>query len=159
LLTVALFAWQQMGNRVAWRVWLWHIPAATAVGLWVTAVCEIPLWQYVALYVYPGLALTLLRSFAEHRPAAEQDHRTAIVEGDPLTRLLFLNLNFHAVHHADPGLPWYALPGVYAWDKAAILAGNGGYRIEGYGRLLRENLITPRDHPVHPDERAAAVWR
>jgi fatty acid desaturase len=144
---------------VAWRVWLWHIPAATAVGLWVTAVCEIPLWQYVALYVYPGLALTLLRSFAEHRPAAEQDHRTAIVEGDPLTRLLFLNLNFHAVHHADPGLPWYALPGVYAWDKAAILAGNGGYRIEGYGRLLRENLITPRDHPVHPDERAAAVWR
>jgi len=161
-LAVALFLSRQArklvaGDTAAWRVWAGHAVATTAVVVWLVAVCDVPLWQYGLLYVYPGLSLTLLRSFAEHRTAADQAHRTAIIEGDPLTRLLFLNLNFHAVHHDQPGLAWYALPAAYARDRNAILARNGGYRISGYFRLLRENFLAPRDHPVHPAERAAIV--
>ena len=43
--------------------------AVALVLIWVMGICHIPLWQYLLLYVYPGLSLTLLRSFAEHRAA------------------------------------------------------------------------------------------
>jgi fatty acid desaturase len=120
------------------------------VVLWVVAVCGMPLWAYLALLVYPGLSLTLLRSFAEHRPAAKAGHRSAIVEtGWPL-RLLFLNNALHALHHERPNVPWYALAPLYAAERQRILADNGGYLIPGFGALLRRHLFRMKDAPVHP---------
>ncbi len=158
-LAVGLFLWREFkkltaGQGKAWRTWIVHALSVAVVLYWVVAVCEIPVWQYVLMYAYPGLSLTLLRSFAEHRTADEQDHRTAICDGDPLTRLLFLNLNLHAVHHDQPGMAWYDLPAEFARREASVLERNGNYRIKGYGALLLENFLTPRDHPVHPYDRA-----
>jgi fatty acid desaturase len=48
------------------RVWALHALALAPVLAWLW-VCAIPLWAYALLFVYPGLSLTLLRSFAEHR--------------------------------------------------------------------------------------------
>src|SRR5690349_3766958 len=61
-------------------VWLMHAAACALVLAWVVVVCGMPLWIYVVAFVYPGLSLTLLRSFIEHRRAPEQAQRTAIVE-------------------------------------------------------------------------------
>lgn len=131
-------------------IWLAHIAAVSLIALWVVWVCGIPAWKYVLLFAYPGLSLTLLRSFAEHRPAACDAHRTAVVEGGWLTRLLFLNNNLHAAHHMWPDIPWYRLRRVYLRRKTQVLAHNGGHIYGGYLDLARRHLLQPKDMPVHP---------
>jgi fatty acid desaturase len=132
------------------RVWAVHLAAAAAVLGWVVGVCGIAPGTYLLCFVYPGLSLTLVRSFTEHRPAADQASRSAIVEAGPVFSLLFLNNNLHALHHAEPGLPWYRLPAVYRQRRAALLAGNGGFRFGGYGEILRRHALVPKDAPVLP---------
>jgi fatty acid desaturase len=131
--------------------WLVHVPAVAAVLYWVVVVCGIPVWVYVLGFAYPGLSLTMLRSFAEHRPAREPACRTAVVEAGPLMRLLYLNNTLHASHHARPELPWYELPAHYRAHRAEILAANGGYLFRGgYLEQVRRFLVRPKDEPVHP---------
>ncbi|WP_375596152.1 fatty acid desaturase [Algihabitans albus] len=132
------------------RIWALHGFAVALVLGWVIAVAGLPLWQFLLLYVYPGIALAHLRSFLEHRAHPEVGGRTAIVETGPLLSLLFLNNNLHAVHHAQPRLPWYRLPAVWRRDRAAILAANHGYHLPSYGEILRRWAFTPKESPVHP---------
>lgn len=155
LLTVALFLRAEIrdlradvpGRR---RIWLHHTGLAGVVLLWVVGVCGMPLWLYLVAFVYPGSALILLRSLAEHRAETEPGHRTAIVEGAPVLGLLFLFNNLHAVHHTRPRLPWYRIPAAYRRERESWIAGNGGLLYRGYGDVLRRYLLTPHHHPVHP---------
>lgn len=130
--------------------WLGHGTMTLALLWWVIAVCEMPLWQYLVFFAWPGLSLTLLRSFIEHKPAAAPGHRTTIVEGTPLTRLLFLNNNYHALHHEQPATPWYSLRKIYFSERDRILAKNGGKVYRDYGEIARRFLFKPKDHPVYP---------
>ena len=139
-----------IGDRRRAAIWIAHIAAVGLIAFWVVWVCGIPLWKYVLLFAYPGLSLTLLRSFAEHRPAAHNPHRTAVVEGDWLTSLLFLNNNLHVVHHLWPDIPWYRLRNVYLREKTHVLAHNGGHVYGGYLELARRYLLLPKDSPIHP---------
>src|SRR3546814_17450489 len=93
--------------------WALHAAGVALVLLWVIAVCGLPLWQYLLLFVYPGIALSLVRSFLEHQARPAVSERSVIVESGPLMRLLFLNNNLHLVHHDKPGLPGYRLPAFY----------------------------------------------
>ena len=105
---------------------------------------------YVFGIVYPGTAVLLLRSFAEHR--AEQDvfERTAIVENSWFFGPLFLFNNLHAAHHERPLIPWYELPAWYRANRGRLLAANGGLVYDGYGEVVRRFLFTPHDVNVHP---------
>lgn len=132
------------------RIWLAHLGAAALLMAWVSGVCGISAGEYLLLFVYPGLSLTLLRSFAEHRAAADPDHRTAIVEGSPLLALLFLNNNLHLLHHTRPSLPWYRLPAVYATQRQTLAKRNAGLVYAGYGEVARRFLVTKVDDPAHP---------
>ncbi|MEE8173125.1 MAG: fatty acid desaturase [Alphaproteobacteria bacterium] len=127
-----------------------HAGALGAVLWWTIAICGIPFWAYFALFAYPGMSLTLMRSYLEHRPAGEQAGRTAIVERAPLFGLLFLNNNLHALHHDQPFLPWYALPAAYRNQRSDVLARNGGYVFAGYLDVARRYLLKPKDSPAHP---------
>lgn len=138
------------GNRRYLSHWPLHLVAVGVTLGWVIGVCGIPFWEYVLLFVYPGLSLTLLRSYAEHRAAEEVGHRTAVVESGPLFALLFLNNNLHVLHHAQPGLPWYALPAIYRERRDQLLAANGGYLFRGYREIFRRFLLRPRGSPIHP---------
>jgi fatty acid desaturase len=132
--------------------WLLHLALCALVLVWVVVLCGIPFLDYVLLFAWPGLSLTLLRSFAEHRPAGDQNRRSAIVEAGPLASLLFLNNNLHALHHARPDLSWHALPAAYRRDRGDILRGNGGYLFAGgYLEIARRFALVPKDLPVHPD--------
>ncbi len=131
-------------------VWLAHIPAVAAVLYWAVGVCGIPPLAYILLFAYPGLSLTMLRSFAEHRPASDVARRTVVVETGPLMSLLYLNNNYHAPHHARPELPWYDIPAYYRANRAEILSRNGDYRFDGYGEQFRRFLVRPKDEPVLP---------
>lgn len=139
------------GDRRVLGHWLPQIPSVALVLWWVMGVCGIPFWEYVLLFAYPGLSLTVLRSFAEHRPAEAAEERSAIVEAGLLMRLLFVGNNYHAIHHEDPRIPWYDWGAIWDRDRARVLAANGGYVFAGgYLEIARRYLFSVRDGPVHP---------
>ena len=118
---------------------------------WVIGVCGMPLWVYLAAFVYPGMSLAMVRSFAEHRAAAEPEKRTAIVENAPILGLLFLNNNLHVAHHLRGGLPWYQIPAFYRLNREALIRRNGGLVYDGYLDVFRRYGLTSHDRVVHPD--------
>ena len=132
------------------RTWAGHVVGVALVIAWTAGVCGLSIAAYVALFAWPGLSLTLLRSFAEHEPAAEADRRTVIVQSGLFGSLLYLNNNLHAVHHAFPGLPWHAIPAARRAHRD-MFAGPEGPRVHrGYAAIARRYLLRPRDYPVHP---------
>ena len=136
-------------SRVA-RAWLAHLPAVAVLFAWVWGVCGISPLVFIATFTYPGTALILLRSFAEHRAHPQVGARSVIVETCPAMALLFLNNNLHAVHHARPGLPWYRLPQTYRTERDAVLEANEGYLIAGYKRLFSSYLLQSKEPVPHP---------
>jgi fatty acid desaturase len=143
-----------LGEGREWRIWVAHGVAVATVLLWVVGICRINPFVYLACFVYPGQALTLLRSFAEHRASPDPAERTAVVETNPLLSLIFLYNNLHVVHHARPTLPWYALPA--AWRELQAEGGDAPARTAGmiyaggYLGVLRRYLLRPVIDVEHP---------
>lgn len=104
--------------------------------------------RYLLLVAYPAMSLALLRSFYEHRPADRPAHRIAINEAGWGWRLLYLNNNYHAVHHTEPSLAWFRIRAAWLADRAGYLQRNGAFLVPGYGHLLRRHLLKPIDSPV-----------
>ena len=124
-----------------------------AVGLvlwWVCGVCRIGLGAYIVCYVYPGTALIMIRSLAEHRAAERVQDRTAVVERAGPLGLLFLHNNLHILHHARPDLPWYALPAQWRSARQALLSTQNGPVYQGYGAVARRYFLRPRHIGPHP---------
>ena len=144
------FAQPWRGNYRYLPMWLLHL------GLLALMLTLIRLWtgihplHYLLLVAYPALSLAMVRSYYEHRAAEDCKHRIAINETAWPMRLLFLNNNYHLVHHDLPSLPWYLLARVYWANRDDYLARCGGFRIDGYGALMRRFGFTPVDAPVHP---------
>lgn len=107
---------------------------------------------HYVLITYPALGLAMLRSLYEHRPANRPAHRIAINEAGLFWRLLYLNNNFHVVHHETPTMPWYRLRSTYLADRAGYLQRNGGFLVPGYGHLVRRFALRPIDSPVLPED-------
>ena len=131
--------------------WLWHLPAMAVVLLWVQA-SPMSLWSYL-IAVYIGNALLKIRTYAEHQAHELSRGRTVIIEDRGPLAFLFLNNNFHVVHHVHPGLPWYALPGRFMRDPGKYLRMNRGYRFGSYAQLFRRHLLRAKDPVPHP------IWR
>jgi len=142
-------AWR--GRGAARRVLFRHALSCVPVLVWVIGVCGMPLWLYVAAFVYPGMSLAMVRSFAEHRAATEPEKRTAIVENAPILGLLFLNNNLHVAHHLRGGLSWYRIPAFYRANREALIRRNGGLVYDGYADVVRRYGRKPHDRFVHPD--------
>jgi len=132
------------------KAWALHLLGCVPVLIWVMAVCKIPLLAYLLLFVYPGISLTLLRSFAEHQAHPEINKRLAIVESGPVMSLLYLNNNLHYVHHRAPRLAWYRLPARWRAHRDQVLAANGGYRYAGYGEIILRYALTGRQPVAWP---------
>jgi fatty acid desaturase len=137
------------------KLWSVHALAAAPVLLWLVAVCRMNLLDYGLSFLLPGAALTLVRSFAEHRADLVPARRVAIVERAPVLGLLFLNNNLHAVHHARPSVPWFRLPALYRRERDAVLSANGGLVYDGYREVFARYLFRRHDDPVHPALAAA----
>ena len=137
------------GDRRVLLGWVLHIPAAAIVVLWVATMATLPIWAGL-LSVYVSLSLLKLRTYLEHQAHDRSSARTAIVEDRGLFALLFLHNNLHVVHHAHPGVPWYALPGLYRDRREDYLATNEGYRYGTYGEIARRFLFRAKDPVPHP---------
>ncbi|MBU3738153.1 MAG: fatty acid desaturase [Rhodoferax sp.] len=135
----------------AWsRAWGQHLLLLVVLLVLLQQVAGISPAHYLLGMAYPALALAMLRSVYEHRPAEAVPHRIVINEASWPWRLLFLNNNYHLVHHDQPGLPWYRIPAVYRAQRAEWLARCGGFHLQGYGSLVRQHGLRPIDSPVHP---------
>ncbi|MCE7030123.1 fatty acid desaturase [Jiella avicenniae] len=157
--SISRFLWTEAraiaaGDRLLAGIWARHLLGCAVVLTWLWSVCGLSPLAYLAIFVYPGTALLLIRSFAEHKAEGSVEKRTAIVEGSPVLGLLFLNNNLHAAHHAHPTLPWYRLPAWYRDNRAALLGANGGLLYDGYKDVFRRFFVAPHDRPAHPLGRA-----
>ena len=133
------------------RLRIWSIHAIWCAGiLMFVQLSGLPVWKFLLCFVYPGISLILFRSYTEHRWSPAQDERSLIVEGSFLTRLLYLNNNYHWVHHENPGLPWRMLPEVFNQRKDEILRRNGNFYYRGYSDILKRLWKDKLIDPVHP---------
>jgi fatty acid desaturase len=138
------------GDTANIGIWVGHYIGVALILLLVSKVFDMPVLQYLAEFVYPGLVLGMMRGFTEHRWGERPSERTAVVESNWVFGLLFLWNNLHAVHHILPTLPWWKVPHVWRQHRERIQAHNGGFVFRGYGEIARRWLITPHFIPIHP---------
>ncbi|MEY8843117.1 fatty acid desaturase [Cribrihabitans sp. XS_ASV171] len=141
----------RQGDRAVWLAWALHLPGVVVV-LWLVSLSTMPVWAYFCA-AYLGLALLKIRTFLEHRAHEKARGRTVIIEDRGPLAFLFLNNNFHVVHHMNPGAPWYALPGLYRQGKSRYLAVNDGYVYRSYAEIFRQYFWRAKDPVPHP------LWR
>jgi fatty acid desaturase len=130
--------------------WAAHVVAVGALFWFISGVCGFPWWQYCLLIAYPGLSLSLLRAFTEHRAADDSQERTASVESNALFGILYLYNNLHVAHHLKPAMPWYQIPRFYRENRTELLESNGEFVFKGYGQLAKRYFLVPVFSPVHP---------
>jgi len=141
-------------KRGDWRdvpMWLAHLAALAALTMWLQRVCGIPAWAFIVGAGYGSLSLGSIRSFQEHRAAHAHEHRTVINEAAWFWRLLFLNNNYHLVHHDLPHVPWFALRSVYETSRQRYMERSGGFLVDGYSEWLKLYAFASVAHPVHGD--------
>lgn len=121
------------GNFKHLKTWIVHLLLSIFVLSWVIIICKISFTEYLFFFVYPGMSLILLRSFAEHKPDSNGNmKRSAIVESEMLFRILYLGNNYHYLHHKLPATPWYNLKKIYKAERKSLLYENGHYLFKGY---------------------------
>jgi fatty acid desaturase len=130
----------------------WTLHGIVLAGLlwWIVGICGIPLWAYVLLFAWPGNALIQLRGYAEHRAAPDVAARTATIEAGPLMSFLFLYNNLHALHHAEPTLPWHRRPVRYRAVRTDLLRASRYHLIASYAQLARNYLFEAKEPLLHP---------
>jgi fatty acid desaturase len=136
------------GDRAILRDWLIHL-VGLAVLVLIVRQASMPGWAYV-LSAYAGLSILKIRTFLEHRAHDIARCRTVIIDGGRILPFLFLNNNLHAVHHAKPGVAWYALPAIYHDRRDEFLRRNDGYSYASYAEVFRHYFFRAKDPVPHP---------
>lgn len=136
------------GDRRVLKGWLLHLPPL-AVVLAVVTVSPLPVWAYLVA-VHLAFGILKIRTFLEHRAHEKARGRTVVIEDRGPLAFLFLNNNFHVVHHMHPRVAWYRLPALYRSRRDHFLLRNDGYRFQSYGEVFRSYLWQAKDPVPHP---------
>lgn len=131
--------------------WLAHLVAVVALARWLDVTCGLPVWCFLLGVGYTALSLSSIRSFHEHRVAHAIEHRTVLNEAAWFWRLLFLNNNYHLVHHDLPHVPWFALRQVYESSRQQYIERSGGFLVRGYSEWLKLYAFASAAPPVCGD--------
>jgi fatty acid desaturase len=156
MLGTASFLWQDAkrllaGERRVWLAYTLHL-GSVALALGLVSYIGMPIWAYL-IAVYLGYALLKIRTFLEHRAHELFRARTVIVEDRGPLSYLYLNNNFHVVHHCMPAVPWYDLPRLYSEKSEHYRRRNEVYVYRSYAQIIRQFLFRAKDpvpHPVWP---------
>ncbi len=127
------------------KSWCFHLFSAALVIAWLVSV-GFPVWMYLLLVAYPAISLLMLRAFSEHLPEEDIDSRSAIIKSNWFMQLLYLNNNYHRVHHDHPELAWYRLPEMYR----ARYKEQTDHVYEGYIDLFKRYGFRKRFNVEHP---------
>lgn len=136
------------GERGVIRDWLLHALGLVPVVAWLW-MAAMPWWAYL-LSAWIGHGLLKIRTFLEHRAHEVPRARTVVVEDRGPLSILFLNNNYHVVHHMHPGVAWYRLPALYARNRSHYLRRNEGYHYDSYGEIFRRYFLRTKDPVAHP---------
>ena len=117
---------------------------------WIAIYCNINFLDYFLFIALPGHSLTMLRSYFEHKPGKNNSLSTAIIEGCPITRLVYLNNNYHLIHHLQQNLPWFKIKAEFEQNKEHYLNVNQHYYFKHHYELMIRYLFQPKDSPIHP---------
>lgn len=155
--------WQlaRQGKPGIVRAWALNAVGIALVLWWLLAVGTMPLWAYLVA-VYLGYSLLKIRTYLEHRAHEASRARTVVIEDRGPLSLLFLNNNFHVVHHMHPTTAWYRLPALYAARRDHYLRRNDAYVYRSYAEVFRRYFFHAKDpvphpiYPVHKGDRADA---
>lgn len=139
------------GDAEIARAWAPHILACGITLAYAVWICEIPVWAYLVMFAWPGVAFSLVRSFCEHQAVKDLGARTIVVEASPLLSLMFLNNNLHLPHHKNPRMAWYRLPAYYRAEREQMLRENNGYLMRGYSEMFRRYFFKPKEPVAYPD--------
>ncbi|WP_299553329.1 fatty acid desaturase [uncultured Tateyamaria sp.] len=136
------------GDVQVLRGWLVHLPGVFAVMciVWLSAM---PIWVYLTA-CYAAVSVLKIRTFLEHQAHERARGRTVIVEDRGLLAFLFLNNNFHVVHHMHPRVPWYRLPALYRANRDRYLSCNEGYCYASYRDVFVRHFLRVKDPVPHP---------
>lgn len=130
------------------RVWILHECLALILLLLVGLFFEVNIFIYI-ICAYFAQSVILLRSFYEHRVAAEPNHRSIIMKASWPMRILYLNNNYHAIHHEHPTMSWYKLGKEYDSKQTHYEEKNGRFDEHGYLRWFVKHAFKPVAHPKH----------
>ena len=152
LLGIGLWLWGDLkriasGDGKVARDWGMNLLGLIPVLWWLQGI--MPLTAYLGA-VYIGIALLKIRTFLEHRAHEAHRARTVVIEDRGPLSLLFLNNNFHVVHHMHPQVPWYKLPALYAARKAHFQRRNDHYLYRNYAEVFRRYFLRAKDPVAHP---------
>ena len=153
-----IFTGPRQRGMASVRTWSVHLALLVALLWWMNHHAGMSPVFYLFGVAYPALGIAMLRSFFEHRPAALPAHRIVINEASLPWRLLYLNNNYHSVHHDHPSLPWYRIPAAFRADREGYLKRNGQFHLPGYGHVLWNYAFKPVDSPVHPGFEPAKTY-
>jgi fatty acid desaturase len=137
------------GDRPVARAWALHGLGVVPVALWLWLTGSVSVAAYLTA-CWVGLALLRIRTFLEHQAHERAGARSVVIEDRGPLAVLFLNNNYHAVHHANPGLAWYRLPAEFARRREEWLRRNGGYHYRSYGEVFRRYLLRRKEPVAHP---------
>ncbi|WP_420861228.1 fatty acid desaturase [Algirhabdus cladophorae] len=126
-----------------------HIGGMSIAIGFLSGVAGLPIWAYVSA-AYLGMSWLKIRTFLEHQAHDRAAARSVIIEDRGPLALLFLNNNYHAVHHAHPQIVWHKLPKVFAQKRDLFLRRNGGYSYKSYGQIFGQYALRQKDPVAHP---------
>lgn len=104
-------------RRVVWESRIF-VGIVAAVAVWSVAAWSIVPLLFIGLPTIYGAWLMVFFGITQHAGLREDvlDHRlnTRTVRMNPLSRFLYLNMNYHVEHHLFPSVPYRALPRLHA---------------------------------------------
>ncbi|MEM7520044.1 MAG: fatty acid desaturase [Pseudomonadota bacterium] len=142
----ARLIWQ--GDARIAAQWAAHLPGVALV-LWIVSLTSVPIWLYLVA-CYCAMSVLRIRTFLEHQAHEKAAGRSVIIEDRGLLAFLFLNNNFHVVHHMHPQVSWYRLPAIYRARKERFVRLNRGYVFRSYGEVFGRFFLSCKDPVAHP---------
>lgn len=137
------------GDRHVLKAWVLHAVGVAMVFGWLWATDGMPVWAYL-IAAYFGFGLLKIRTFLEHRAHDLARARSVVIADRGFFALLFLNNNYHSVHHSQPGLAWYRLPSLFVQNRDHYLSRNEDYYFDTYAQVFRQYFFHAKDTVPHP---------
>ena len=107
-------------RKVFWTARVWLAIYAATIAACVVSGSILPA-MFIGLPRFYGAWHHVMTGLTQHCGLAEDvtDHRlnTRTVYMNPITRFIYLNMNYHVEHHMFPMVPYYSLPQLHAEIK------------------------------------------
>ncbi len=139
----------QAGSRYILRHWLIHGILVGFALVFIGAFGSVSVLTY-CVCAYVGMSILMIRTYLEHQAHETLRGRTVIIEDKGPLRLLFLNNNLHAVHHAYPTVAWYRLPVLFRQNRERFLQMNTEYYYRSYWDIIRQYIFSAKEPVIYP---------